>query len=267
MPYDVVAFETDEAAKLWTLEEEGAFHRLIRHQWTNGSVPNDIARLAPICRCLVEQMTKLWEVLKNSFPVCQDDPGRCKNPKTEKERLWVEARAHRRSRAGQAGNEARWGPAKSEPAESKQVNRNAIAPHPIPSHPIPEGMSQDKCSTWNTSQRKSYGSTGSVLLNDTEYAKLLGQFQERLPELIERLDRYRHIRPKQFSQYKDHFRVLLNWGEDDQAKTRQPRRPTPHENVAATNRATGEKIKKRLSKSTAPTPAQLRIVKKDEGDE
>ena len=46
MPYDVVAFSTDEDAYLWTNQEEGAFHRLMRHAWINGGIPDDMKKIA-----------------------------------------------------------------------------------------------------------------------------------------------------------------------------------------------------------------------------
>lgn len=87
MPYDVVAFSTDERAMMLTLEEEGAFHRLLRHAWINGSVPDDIAALARICRCKsVAHMQKLWPALDPFWPNDPLDATRRLNPKQESER-------------------------------------------------------------------------------------------------------------------------------------------------------------------------------------
>lgn len=63
MPYDVAGFETDEAARNLTLDEEGAYHRLLRHAWINGSIPDDLKRLAGICRIPIQTMRRLWPAL------------------------------------------------------------------------------------------------------------------------------------------------------------------------------------------------------------
>lgn len=133
MPYDVVAFSTDENALLWTLEEEGAFHRLLRHAWVNGSVPDDIAQLASICRCSVELMERMWIKLVKAWPKKGKTGRRC-NPKQEQERKFLE---HKRD-VNKENAEKRWSNRNAtamRPHNRSQSERNAPLPIPSPSLP------------------------------------------------------------------------------------------------------------------------------------
>ena len=123
MPYDVVAFDTDERAKLFSLEEEGAFHRLLRHAWINGSIPDDLLRLSRICRCgSVKKMEKLWLALEPLWPIDTMCAGRRINAKQESEREYK----HEKSGKSRESAVKRW-----------EVNRNAKAvSEPSPHVPI-----------------------------------------------------------------------------------------------------------------------------------
>ena len=140
MPYDVVAFDTDECAKLFTLEEEGAFHRLLRHAWTNGSIPDDLPHLSKICRCRsVDQMRKLWAALEPMWPVDPLNISRRINYKQETEREF------KQEKSGKAKVSAakRWEVERKAKALAAS-NANALrtqsegnAPLPIPPLPSP----------------------------------------------------------------------------------------------------------------------------------
>lgn len=130
MPYDVVAFSTDEKAVLWTLEEEGAFHRLLRHAWVNGSLPDDLAALAQICRCDVDQMKKMWVRLEASWPV-DGRNGRRYNRKQESERKYLKAKAE----AGALGGSKPKANRKQNPQVClPSASSKTQAPIPSPSH-------------------------------------------------------------------------------------------------------------------------------------
>lgn len=132
MPYDVVAFTTDERAVLWTLEEEGAFHRLLRHAWVNGSLPDDLTALAIICRCDMDQMKKMWVNLEQSWPV-DGRNGRRFNRKQEAERQYVKTKAE----AGRIGGSTPKAKRKQNTQEClSDASIKTQAPIPSPSHPI-----------------------------------------------------------------------------------------------------------------------------------
>lgn len=159
MPYDVVAFETDELTKFWSAEAEGYWHRLIRSSWINGSLPNDVAKLAVICRCKsLNKMEKIWKEIGESFTEIEKDPTRLINKKQESERQYKSGESQANSINGKKGAEKRWGKkpevstestnrdggghelansrANSEPMARPMANDN-LPPLPSPSHPIP----------------------------------------------------------------------------------------------------------------------------------
>lgn len=140
MPYDVVAFSTDEHAMMLSLEEEGAFHRLLRHAWINGSIPDDIPQLARICRCVsLNQMRKLWPALAPLWPLDPLDTSRRLNPKQESEREF------RQMKSGKAAESAskRWAAQRqakaltSGTANAMRTHNEGNASLPILSHPSP----------------------------------------------------------------------------------------------------------------------------------
>lgn len=129
MPYDVVAFSTDENAILWTLEQEGAFHRLMRHAWVNGSIPDEMSALANICKCSLELMEQLWVSLQKSWPL-NVRTGRRTNPKQEQERKYVKSIAKKNS----DNANKRW---ESRNATAMRPHSNRNAPLPSPPRPNP----------------------------------------------------------------------------------------------------------------------------------
>ena len=88
--YNVDDFELDDKVVTMTLEEEGAYHRLLRFQWRHGSVPADMKRLSGICKVAPRRMTRLWDSLAACFPT-----GR--NPRLEKERQKAQDISQKRS--------------------------------------------------------------------------------------------------------------------------------------------------------------------------
>lgn len=66
-------YDTDEAVKLMTYEQEGIYRRLLDHQHLHGSIPADpkaIAQLVP--KVSLKRFLTLWPALSAKF-VIQDD--------------------------------------------------------------------------------------------------------------------------------------------------------------------------------------------------
>lgn len=146
MPYDVVAFDTDEDAKFWTNQQEGAFHRLMRHAWINGGIPDDLPKIASICRESVSQMNKLWPAIEPKWPVDPMHPSRRVNPKQESEREF------KQEKSGKAAESAakRWEKERHAKAEQSS-NANAMRTHmpkrsegnaPLPVPPLPSPIGE-----------------------------------------------------------------------------------------------------------------------------
>lgn len=101
-------YEADEHVKLMSLAQEGAYLRLLSHQWLHRSVPSNVEQLARICRTSAADMAELWPGVEPCFPALEGDPGRRANRRMERDRKALEARREKKVAAGQKGAESRW---------------------------------------------------------------------------------------------------------------------------------------------------------------
>lgn len=103
-------FSADEAVLPMTLSEEGAYRRLLDHQWLHGSIPVDLGALCGICKNVTpREMKKIWTRVSVCFVPVPDDPTRLYNRRLERQREEVEQRSAKMSRKGKLGAEKRWG--------------------------------------------------------------------------------------------------------------------------------------------------------------
>lgn len=103
-------YDTDEAVKLMTYEQEGIYRRLLDHQALHGSIPaapRDIAMLVP--KVSLKRFLALWPRIAGKFTLVDD---RLVNGKLERVRGETEAYKAKQSAAGKLGAGARW-PAKA----------------------------------------------------------------------------------------------------------------------------------------------------------
>jgi uncharacterized protein YdaU (DUF1376 family) len=107
MPYDVVAYETDELAMSLNEAAEGLFHRMLRRAWTNGSVPADMKALAETLRTRPATLRKAWPKLSKLWVPMEGRPDRLQNKKQESERAFKVELREKNSAAGKASAEAR----------------------------------------------------------------------------------------------------------------------------------------------------------------
>lgn len=104
--FDAAEWLADENISLMTLEEEGAYIRLLACCWREGSIsaiPEAVARLTKHCSTTITE-----RVLKQFIPM----PGNCSrmiHERLEKERKKQAAWSKKSSEAGKAGAKARWG--------------------------------------------------------------------------------------------------------------------------------------------------------------
>jgi uncharacterized protein YdaU (DUF1376 family) len=92
-----------EHVQQMTLEAEGAYRRLLDHQWLNGTIPNDIRALARICRNIrPTRMQKLWVMIEPCF-VPTDPPTALVNRRLERVRREREAYTEERAESGRKG--------------------------------------------------------------------------------------------------------------------------------------------------------------------
>jgi len=97
-------FLTDTSA--WTIEEMGAYVRLLFTEWINKELPNDPIQLSRIAGCSPKKFQKVW--CKISFKFRVNSSGKLINEKLEKIRQEQIKYRESKSKAGKAGAEARW---------------------------------------------------------------------------------------------------------------------------------------------------------------
>jgi uncharacterized protein YdaU (DUF1376 family) len=113
-------FEADEPVKMMTLAQEGAYRRLLDHQWLNGSIPGDVKELASICKNVsAAEMKKIWPVVSRCFVHMDGLPVRLQNRKMERVRQERKEHRDKQIASGKKGAEARW--------KDKQTDGDPIA--------------------------------------------------------------------------------------------------------------------------------------------
>lgn len=125
-----------------SLEEEGAYRRLLDYQWLNGSIPEDLGQMARLCKGITKtRMQRIWDVIKDCFIPC---PGGFMNIRLEKVR--DDQRRHReeRSASGKRGAEAKW----SKERKDGSANGSAIK------EPIAKNGSSSATATANSGEVK-----------------------------------------------------------------------------------------------------------------
>jgi uncharacterized protein YdaU (DUF1376 family) len=102
-------FAGDEPVQLMSLEEEGAYRRLLDHQWMHGSIPADLPQIAKVCKNVaVSKMRKIWPAISTCFMAVESDASRLQNRKLERVRQENKEYREQRSAAGKLGAKARW---------------------------------------------------------------------------------------------------------------------------------------------------------------
>lgn len=152
----------DGATSTWSLEEVGAYVRLLIAQWELGGrgLPDDLERLDRTVRANAsERFQEAWdELLEEKFPLCAD--GRRRNPRLAEQ--WEELAELRRvrSEAGKAGAAARYGNRTSNRSDgrSSKGDSNRIAlQSPVSSLPSPDSCLQSPESTSETTKEYKWG--------------------------------------------------------------------------------------------------------------
>lgn len=102
-----------------SLEAQGAYQRLLDHEWLNGPLANDPRLLARLLGVSGQRFRSLWADLAAHFPPQPD--GQIANPRLEEERRKQAAYREERARSGARGAEARWG-------KARPFQRQGLAP-------------------------------------------------------------------------------------------------------------------------------------------
>lgn len=102
-------FPEDEHVKLMSLAEEGAYRRLLDHQWLHESIPADPGQLARVCKNTpLRTFQKMWPAIAPCFVATDDDPTRLINRRLERVRQEADEYHAHQSASGKRGAAARW---------------------------------------------------------------------------------------------------------------------------------------------------------------
>lgn len=129
-------FYADEPVMLMTLEQEGAYRRLLDHQWLHGSIPADLGQLAVICKAITAaRMRAVWSGVSCCFETASES-GRLINKRLERVRQEAEAHRDRQSQNGSKGAQKRWqkGSDPNGVAMISPLAKNSSAPAPALPH-------------------------------------------------------------------------------------------------------------------------------------
>ena len=92
-------WEQDEAVQLMSNCQRGVYHRLLNHQWREGSIPDNITVLSVLAREPLGSFTEsIWPVIAGKFEAC--GTGRLRNPRLQKEIEKADALSETRRNAG-----------------------------------------------------------------------------------------------------------------------------------------------------------------------
>lgn len=117
-------FYADEAVRLMTLEQEGAYWRLLMHAHREGSIPNNINALcAIVAKVPARRFPAVWAAIACKWQPHPSLPDRLVNPRQERERAKRAETKRRQSEGGRVGNAKRWhrSPTDDRPTDSASV--------------------------------------------------------------------------------------------------------------------------------------------------
>jgi uncharacterized protein YdaU (DUF1376 family) len=100
-------FLSDEKVMLMTNQEVGCYIKLLCINWKQGSIPDDVEKLAKLCGEDGTAMAQLWQSVGMCFET-NGKPGRLINKRIEKERKKQEEYRKTKSESGKLGAHNRW---------------------------------------------------------------------------------------------------------------------------------------------------------------
>ena len=141
-------FAADEHVVLMDLQTEGAYRRLLDHQWLHGSIPSDIPSLAKICKGIhPATMQRLWPGLSPCFRAYEID-GRLVNEKMERVRVAWDAHRAKKVEAGRRGGLSTQSKGRGESSTTSsdaQAELKPSTPTPMPITEAPPPPARESC--------------------------------------------------------------------------------------------------------------------------
>lgn len=137
----------DENVQLMTLEEEGAYIRLLSYCWREGSIPADTGSLSRLCKNADNQI--IGVVIKCFIP-SHNDPSRLVHQRLENERGKQADWRKKSSDGGKKGAASRW---KSGNSVGNKSGHKVVTPPPIPNDDSSSSSSSSDIETKSNEDR------------------------------------------------------------------------------------------------------------------
>lgn len=102
-----------------TLEQQGAYVRLLAIQWKEGSIPADNKAIARLLSLVIAEDREMLDLVLEKFEPVRSDHSRLINPRLEEIRTEQERKHEHMSAAGKKGMESRWGKSSYKPVITK----------------------------------------------------------------------------------------------------------------------------------------------------
>ena len=112
----------------WPVEEVGMYTRLLFYQWVNGSIPNDMEKIARITGTLsgrkwATNVARMWSNICHKFVTLPN--GNLVNQRLEESRIKQEEFTNSRRKGGKKTAEKRWGVKDDDSSATNSANSSA----------------------------------------------------------------------------------------------------------------------------------------------
>lgn len=182
----------------WSAIQVGAYFRLLLHEWVNGPLPDDMAKLSRIAGVDIKTMGKIWTLeVGKKFEKNEDQ--QWENSRLEHTRIEQTEYKEKLANSGRLGGLTTQGLKrdKQSKASSKALSKNKA----LLSSSSPSPSKED------INNKILY--LDFVFLSEEEHQKLVAQFGEHGAK--ERIDRINVYLGSTGKKYKSHYYTILNW--------------------------------------------------------
>jgi uncharacterized protein YdaU (DUF1376 family) len=200
-------FRGSGAVQAMTLEEEGAYRRLLDSQWSRGYVPSDPRRIAAILGVTPRKARELFAAMAECFE--EESPGRLVTPFLESVRQY----AAKQSRNGNKGGRPQKTQTVTQTVTQTKAKRK---PRRKPPNSQLQTPKKNLKRGEDTPVDKNFGEFGHARLNPDEERKLRDKLGVNLfDRYVNRYDRWVDQLPPAKRKQRKTYNSILNWYDSD----------------------------------------------------